>query len=182
MRERVFAVAFVGYAHTLGGGIASLIGPFQFIGSLRRRYPRGHVWLGRVYLVSVGSGALAGLYLSPNSYAASIGDLGFVLLALAWLFTGGMAYRAIRGRRIDVHRRWMIRNYALTFSAFTLRAQLPLLVIFGGFSPYTALTITAFSCWLPSLLVVELWMNRHRLAPRRVMGAHSEMPHAPVQS
>src|SRR2546427_8499528 len=52
-RHRMFVIAAIGYAHTLGGAIASLIGPFQFLPSLRRRHPRWHVWLGRTYLACV---------------------------------------------------------------------------------------------------------------------------------
>lgn len=46
-------------------------------------------------------------------------------VALAWLYSGGRAWRAIRERDLTDHRRWMIRNFALTFSAVTLRLYLP---------------------------------------------------------
>src|SRR6185436_8325414 len=49
-RARMFEIAAIGYAHTLGGMIAMLIGPFQFLTTVRRRYPAVHRWLGRVYL------------------------------------------------------------------------------------------------------------------------------------
>jgi hypothetical protein len=62
----MFEIPAMGYAHMLGGAIASLIGPFQFVKSIRRRYPRWHVWMGRVYLTCVAAGALA----------------------VAWLYTG----------------------------------------------------------------------------------------------
>ena len=61
-KARMFEIPAIGYTHTLGGMIASLIGPFQFLGAVRRRVPRVHVWLGRVYLVCVALSGLAGLY------------------------------------------------------------------------------------------------------------------------
>lgn len=167
-KSRMFAIGFIGYAHTLGGAIASVIGPFQFVGALRRRYPRWHVWLGRIYLICVGSGALAGLYLSPNSAARNNFGIAFIALALAWLYTGTMAYTTIRARQVEAHRRWMIRNFALTYAAVTLRIEMPLFIIVGGLSPTTALDIVGWFCWVPNLILVELWMRRRR-APSLAM-------------
>ena len=161
-KSRMFHIAVVGYAHTLGGAIASVIGPFQFVGALRRRYPRWHVWLGRIYLTCVGSGALAGLYLSPDSAARNTFGIAFIALALAWLYTGVMAYTSIRARRVEEHRRWMIRNFALTYAAVTLRIEMPLFIVVGGLSPMTALDIVGWFCWVPNLILVELWMRRRR--------------------
>jgi uncharacterized membrane protein len=162
VKERMLAIAAVGYAHTLGGAIATLIGPFQFLGSLRRRHPRWHVWSGRLYLTCVALSGLAGLYLSPGSYARDTFGIAFVLLALAWLYTGTKAYLAIRGRDIEAHRRWMIRNYSLTYAAVTLRFQMPLLIVLGGLSPVLALNIVGWTCWVPNLIIVEVWMRRRR--------------------
>jgi uncharacterized membrane protein len=164
-RARMFEIASLGYGHTLGGAIAMLIGPFQFLGSLRRRHPRLHTWLGRAYLTCVGFSALAGLYLSPGSYARNTFGIAFVMLALAWLFTGTKAYLAIRGRNIAAHRRWMIRNYALTYAAVTLRFEMPLLIVAFGLSPIMALNIVGWLCWVPNLIIVEWWLRRRRTAP-----------------
>ncbi len=48
-----------------------------------------------------------------------------------WLYTGAQAYLSIRRRDVVAHRRWMIRNYALTFAAVTLRLELGLLQVSG---------------------------------------------------
>lgn len=159
VKARMFAFAVVGYSHTVGGAIASLIGPFQFVGSLRRRFPRWHVWCGRVYLVSVGLSGLAGLFLSPNSEARDTLGIGFIALALAWLYTGTKAYLTICARDVEAHRRWMIRNYALTYAAVTLRLHMPMLIVWGGLAPTTALNVEGWLCWVPNLILVELWIR-----------------------
>lgn len=161
-RQRMLAIPLVGIAHMLGGAVASIIGPFQFLKTWRRRHPRWHVWTGRVYLTCVACSALAGLYLSPGSYASNTFGIAFICLALAWLYTGAKAYLTIRARDVEAHRRWMIRNYALTYSAVTLRIQMPLLVI-GGMEPILALNVVGWTCWVPSLIVVEWWMHRQRV-------------------
>lgn len=158
-KHRMLAIPIVGYAHMLGGAIASLIGPFQFVAAVRRRYPRVHVWVGRVYLTLVASSALAGLYLAPGSYASNTFGIAFVLLALAWLFTGAKAWLTIRTGDVVAHRVWMIRNYALTYSAVTLRIQMPLLIV-AGLSPIFALNVVGWTCWVPTLIAVEWWMRK----------------------
>ena len=159
LKQRMFAIPAVGYAHMLGGAIASLIGPFQFLQSMRRRHPRWHAWMGRVYLTCVAASALAGLYLSPGSNASNTFGIAFILLALAWLYTGAKAWLTIRARDVDAHRRWMIRNYALTYSAVTLRFQMPLMIM-AGMSPILAFNVVGWTCWVPTLIAVEWWMRR----------------------
>ena len=159
-KARMFAIPAIGYAHTLGGMIAMLIGPFQFLSAVRRRYPQLHRWLGRAYLTSVAAGGLAGLYLSPGSYASNTYGIAFIALALAWLYTGARAYRSIRAGDVAAHRRWMIRNYALTYAAVTLRIEMPLLIVLAGLSPIMALNIVGWACWVPNLAVVEVWLRR----------------------
>jgi hypothetical protein len=75
-----------------------------------------------------------------------------------------MAYRMIRLRKIAAHRRWMIRNFALTYAAVTLRLEMPLLgMAFGDVLGYQ---LVAWVCWIPNLLVAEAivrgWLRRTR--------------------
>lgn len=164
--DRMFMIPAIGLAHTIGGGVAAIIGPFQFLGSLRRRRPRVHVWLGRTYLVAVGLSGLAGLYLSPGSLAANTLGIAFICLALAWLYTGWQAYVTIRRRDVMAHRRWMIRNFALTYAAVTLRIEMPILVV-AGMDPILALNVVGWTCWIPNLIAVEWWIRRPaRRGPR----------------
>lgn len=163
-KARIFELAAIGYAHTLGGLVAMLIGPFQLLGAVRRRYPGVHRWLGRAYLACVAASGLAGLYLSPGSDARDTFGIGFIALALVWLYSGAKAYLAIRRREVAAHRRWMIRNYALTYAAVTLRIEMPLLILVGGVAPVLALNIVSWLCWVPNLLIVEAWLRRRPAA------------------
>jgi len=166
IKEHFFATALAGWAHTMGGAVAILIGPFQLITKLRTSWPRVHVWMGRTYLLAVLAGALGGLYFGPLSTAGTIGSIGFTTLALFWLYSGAQAYFAIRRGNVQVHRRWMLRNYALTFGAATLRVELPLLLI-GGVTFPVAYTLVAWISWVPNWLLVEAWLRRGR-APARL--------------
>ncbi len=157
--ERMFGIYLIGFLHTAGGGLASLIGPFQFLNALRCKWPQLHRWLGRAYLLAVGLGAIAGLYLSPGSLAANTFGIAFIFLAVAWFYTGWMAYAAIRQRDVVAHQVWMVRNFALTYAAVTLRVEMPVLIL-AGMGPIMALNVVGWTCWIPNLLAVEWWMRR----------------------
>jgi hypothetical protein len=121
--------------------------------------------MGRLYLgVGVLCGGLAGLYLATHAFGGPVSRLGFASLALAWLYTGWRAYRAIRAREVATHRRWMVRNFALTFAAVTLRLWIPASVV-AGLPFATAYAAIAWLCWVPNLLFAEVALLRGTLAP-----------------
>ena len=117
-------------------------------------------------VLAVLAGGLAGLYFAPTSTAGTVGRVGFTTLAIFWLYSGTRAFLAIRRGNVQEHRRWMLRNYALTFGAATLRIELPLLII-GGLSFSAAYTLVAWISWVPNWLVVEAWLRRRKAAPAR---------------
>lgn len=161
------------YLHIVASAVALATGPLQFSQRLRRWFPRAHRVVGRVYLGSVGLGAIGGLVIAPVSPAGWVGVLGFSSLALVWLWTAVRAYRAIRAHDVAAHRAWMIRNYALTYGAVTLRIITPLLLVttlmLGTPAAYTSAFANAYAAvpflaWLPNLLVAE-WLIRRRGLP-----------------
>lgn len=153
------------YAHVFGSVVALALGPFQFSARLRARRLALHRWSGRLYLgVGVLVGGLAGLFMAAHAFGGLAARLGFACLALGWLYTGLRAYLAIRARDIVSHRRWMVRNFALTFAAVTLRLWLPASMA-SGIAFELAYPVIAWLCWVPNLLVAELLFNRTRNEP-----------------
>lgn len=147
----------------IGGAIAALlIGPVQLAGRFRRRFPRWHRRLGLVYVTGVGVGGSAGLALAPTAHGGIISTLGFTGLALAWLTTTTLAVLAIARRDVATHRRWMIRSFALTFAAVTLRLYLGISGALGlDFD--TSYVVIAWLCWVPNLVLA---VGMTRPAPR----------------
>ena len=148
------------YTHVFASVVALALGPFQFSARLRARHLALHRWSGRLYLgVGVLAGGPAGLFMAAHAFGGPAARLGFVCLALGWLYTGLRAYLAIRARNIVSHRRWMVRNFALTFAAVTLRLWLPVSMA-SGLAFELAYPVIAWLCWVPNLLVAELLFNR----------------------
>lgn len=148
------------YAHVFASVFALALGPFQFMARLRSAHPVVHRWSGRLYLgIGVLLGGLSGLFIAFNAFGGLTARIGFGCLALAWLFTGLRAYQAIRARDVVSHRRWMVRNFALTFAAVTLRLWLPGLVM-SGVDFDVAYPLIAWLCWVPNLMAAELLFNK----------------------
>ena len=82
----------------------------------------------------------------------------WAVFAVLWLYTGLRAYLAIRGGAIAQHRKWMIRNFSLTFAAVTLRLYLPASMA-AGIEFSLAYPLIAWLCWVPNLALVEWWNN-----------------------
>jgi len=150
------------YTHVFGSAVALALGPFQFSSRLRARRLELHRWLGRLYLgVGVLIGGFSGLFMAFHAFGGLPARLGFACLALAWLYSGCRAYLAIRARDIASHRRWMVRNLALTFAAVTLRLYLPTSIA-AGVSFEIAYPVIAWLCWVPNLVAAELLFNQTR--------------------
>jgi len=151
------------YVHVFTGGLSLVTGAFQFWKWLRVKHPRIHRITGRVYLfLGVFPSTISGLIVAQGTVAGLTGQMGFSLLSIMWLITGIMALRTILKRDIQHHREWMIRNYALTFAAVTLRIWLPLLIMAQATSGMeieaaiaSAYQTVPWISWVPNLIIAE---------------------------
>jgi len=162
------------FVHIFASAIALILGPFQFLGGLRKRRPVLHRWMGRIYLIGVLFGGLAAFVIAPGMISGLVGEFGLISLAILWLWTGWNAYTTIRAGNVAAHREWMIRNFALTFAAATLRlwlgtliaTQLPFLQTkYAG--DFDALFVEVYRvvmwlCWVPNLIIAEMIVQRRR--------------------
>ncbi len=152
------------FAHFLGGAIALIAGTFQLNSRLRNRFIGAHRWLGRLYILAVAMGGVAALILAPHSMGGLISHLGFGLLAVCWVGSTLNAYRLIRRGDLVGHRSWMVRSYALTLAAVTLRLYIPLSQL-AGFPMAIAYPAISWLCWVPNLLIAEWFVrSRHHFA------------------
>jgi uncharacterized membrane protein len=148
--------------HAGGAATALLVGMFQFLPAIRRRRTV-HRWLGRTYAIGCIVGGVAGFRLAMGTTAGMFAGVGFGLLAVCWLYATIQAWRFARERRFEEHRRWMIRSFAMTFAAVTLRLYLPIAPMLG-YDFMDGYRLTAWVSWIPNLILVELWMRRRRAA------------------
>lgn len=149
-------------AHFVGGAIALAAGLVQFSSTLRRRHPAVHRWTGRTYLVGVAIGATAAYALSLRAVLGWPFGVATFVMGTVWVGATAMAFIAIRNRRIDAHREWMLRSYvvALAFVFFRLMAVSPLLAGMG--SKPERLTALIWLSWTVPLFVAEVLLQWRR--------------------
>ncbi|MDA0688975.1 MAG: DUF2306 domain-containing protein [Proteobacteria bacterium] len=140
--------------HFAAGGVVIIVGALQFNQDLRSRNTQLHRTLGKVYVFGCILGGFAGLYMAFFSFGGVVTHWGFGTLAVCWIVATSMAYKHIRNGAVRLHQDWMIRSYALTLAALTLRIYLPVTQIAGlDFEPsYQAIS---WFCWVPNLIVAE---------------------------
>lgn len=149
------------YTHVGFGIVALLLGSFQFVKSWRDRYLNAHRWMGKVYVWAVLLSGIAGLYIAQYAMGGSIATLGFSVLGIAWLWTTFMAYRTILQKQVVLHQKWMLRSYALTLAAVTLRLWLGVFLGLLGLEFIESYVIISWLSWVPNLIVVEWWIWRY---------------------
>ncbi|KAH7127519.1 hypothetical protein EDB81DRAFT_809444 [Dactylonectria macrodidyma] len=159
--ERIRASIF-GVGHIVGGLTAIALGPFQFLAGIRRRVPKVHRWIGRVYMAGIILGGINTLHVSFTSICRPLGQYAFAFLGIIWMGTAAQGMYTIWAGEVLQHRDWMARNFALTYAAVMLRWQLPLFIAMG-METEPALTLTGFTSWIPNLLFVEWWIRRRVL-------------------
>jgi len=149
------------WAHAVSGlGLA--IGWLQFVKRLRQRMPNIHHLIGYVYAAMIAIGGITGLYLAFYANGGWVARIGFGALSVMWLYTLCLGIKSIAvDRDPSEHGRWMIRNYALSCAAITLRLYIPLAaVLFGLSDTNDTFPVISWIAWLPNLLFAEMLIHR----------------------
>jgi uncharacterized membrane protein len=146
--------------HVFGGLVAITTGLVQIWLGLTNRIGALHRTLGKVYVAGVAVGSLGGFYMAFTiPPGAPVYQAGLAMLCVAWVLTTGMALRAIRNRRIEQHREWMLRSYVVTFAFVTYRLGESLLRSFFDQPNVPGIddiaTLMSWACWAVPLLLAE---------------------------
>lgn len=146
------------YIHVFSSSICLLAGLTQFSETLICNSPKLHRILGKVYaynilVVNFPVGMIMAFYangLWPTKTA-------FIILDLLWFWFTLKAVLDIKKGNVLSHRKNMIRSFALTFSAVTLRGWNLTLSSLTDLDPLTIYMINGWLGWLPNLIVVEIY-------------------------
>lgn len=112
----------------------------------------GYIYVSDILLLAGPSGLIMSFY----SNGTIVAKTSFVLLSCLWiLFTGVALLKAKAGDFIS-HRNWMIRSYALTLSAISLRLFALILPAFIHLSAHDEYALIAWLSWTINLVIAEL--------------------------
>lgn len=115
--------------HAFFGGLAMLLGAFQFSNRLRARYLTVHRTLGYVYVAGTFIAGPLAIPItmklrSPSLVAASATQ------SFGWMMCAAIALYCVRHGNIAQHRRWMIRSYPFAMVFTVTRMIIPLPPVF----------------------------------------------------
>ena len=102
------------WAHVAGGIVMLFAGAVALRIGMTREWFRWHKGAGYTYLLW---GTLASVTALVRSFDVGHSPgMATGVLAVVWLVFSAMAYRAVRNRRFDQHRDWMIRSYVAAWT------------------------------------------------------------------
>lgn len=157
----VWLTAF--YVHVFSSLFALLAGFTQFSKGIRRNYPPLHRFAGRIYVVDILliTGP-AGLVMSFYANGGAGSQLAFFTLSVLWWYFTWQAWRAAVARDFSKHRAYMLRSFALTLSAITLRIWKMGMAHYFELPPMDIYRIVAWLGFVPNLMLVEMYLHRLR--------------------
>lgn len=161
----IWVAAF--YTHVITSCFLLLAGFTQFSSRLLNRYPQLHRRLGKMYVfILLFLSGPAGFIMALLANGGFYSRIGFTLLSVLWLTFTALGWFYAAKRDFKKHRIFMIRSFALTVSALTLRLWKPLIVLAFAPNPMDVYRIVAWLGWIPNLLIAE-WIIRSYITSKR---------------
>lgn len=158
------------YVHVFSAVVALMAGFTQFSGSFLRRRAAWHRMIGRIYAFDIlAINFPAGMVLAICANGMLPGRIAFALLDCLWFAFTWVGVAAIRNGQVARHREYMIRSYALTLSAITLRTWKIILSHSVQIDAVHLYMIEAWIGFVPNALLAEWWIRRRRPA-RALLG------------
>ncbi|HKW65259.1 MAG TPA: DUF2306 domain-containing protein [Candidatus Acidoferrum sp.] len=162
--------------HGIAGACALLLGPMQFSDRLRQRFSRFHRVVGRIYVAGVFLAAPLGLYIQyfqERTGGARSFTMAAAVDAALWMVTTGIALFFILKGKVQEHRQWMTRSFAVALVFLEGR-------VIGGVTGWENLGDRAsetivWACLAFSILAADLVLQWQKLERSRPV-LHSEIP------
>lgn len=150
-----FQLAF--YLHISSSWVVIFVGLWQFFPALLRQRPAlhrvlGKIYLGAILLLAAPSGLVLGLYANGGLSA----KVSFVLQSAVWWALTWLAWREICRHRYLPHAEMMLRSYAVTLAAMSLRTESWLMHYFWGTKPIETYLTVVWLSWVGNLLLAEI--------------------------
>jgi hypothetical protein len=153
--------------HLLAGAVLLLLGPLQLLSGVRSAYPAAHRATGRLYVASgmaAGAGGLIHIAMD-RTIGGAVMDVGFALYGVLMIVCSTETVRHAMARRLDRHRAFAIRLFALAIGSWLYRLEYGLWEVVagdlwrtddfrGGFD-----RLMAFFFYVPNLVVAEAYIR-----------------------
>jgi uncharacterized membrane protein len=151
------------YIHVIFAVLALPAGFTQFNKTILKTFPGLHKTLGYLYVVVIlFFAAPSGFLIGMKANGGLVAQVAFTLLAVSWFYYTLQAVLKAKNGDFKAHKNFMIRSFALTCSALTLRYWKVILVYFFHPNPMDLYQLIAWLGWIPNLLIAEWIINQNK--------------------
>ncbi len=146
------------YVHVFTSIFVLLAGFIQFSKYLRIKFTKLHRITGYLYvLLIVFITGPASFMMGWHANGGLPARTSFTLLSFLWVIFTALAWWFAVKQNFNLHRAFMIRSYALTLSAITLRIYTVAFAYFNIHAkPVEIYITTAWLSWVPNLIIAEM--------------------------
>ena len=163
--ELHYQIAF--FSHVYTSIFVLIAGIPQFSSWFRSKYSSWHKRLGKFYVfvilfVAAPSGFVMAIYANGDLLTKS----SFLLQAVLWFGFTWIAFKSALQQNWSKHENFMLRSYALTLSAITLRLFKWIIVSVWELPPMDTYKIVAWLGWVFNILIIELYIYKKRTSQK----------------
>ncbi len=149
------------YTHVFTIIFALLAGFTQFSTTILAKHKRLHRIMGKIYVYDIFLNFPVAFVMGIYANGLLPTKMAFILLDCLWFWFTYKAVVEIRSGYVSAHKEFMIRSYALTLSAVSLRFWKIVILSFVQVDPLPLYMINAWLGFVPNLLFAE-WLIRSR--------------------
>jgi hypothetical protein len=145
------------YVHISSALVVMLVGIWQFFPVFLRKKPVLHRILGKIYVFGVLIfAAPSGLVLAYFANGGLTSRVGFSLQCFVWFALTAAAFREILRKNWLLHVHLMLRSYAVTMAAWSLRTESYFLFYYLGTKPIETYQTVTWLSWVGNLVLMEI--------------------------
>ncbi|WP_082018522.1 DUF2306 domain-containing protein [Pedobacter kyungheensis] len=149
------------YTHVFTIIFALLAGFTQFSTTILAKHKRLHRIMGKIYVYDIFLNFPVAFVMGIYANGLLPTKMAFILLDCLWVWFTYRAVVEIKSGHVSRHKEFMIRSYALTLSAVSLRFWKIVILSFVQVDPLPLYMINAWLGFVPNLLFAE-WLIRKR--------------------
>jgi len=147
------------FSHAYSSIFVMIAGIPQFSKYIQTKYAKIHRYMGKIYItvllfIAGPSGLVMGMY----AMGGISSQISFTLLAILWILFTAIAWKKVKQKDWSGHQKFMLRSYALTLSAVSLRLFKWIIVSTLELPPMDTYRIIAWLGWVVNLLIVEIYI------------------------
>jgi hypothetical protein len=147
------------YTHVFTSMLTLVVGFTQFSNYLLKHYKKLHRSMGYIYVINIllVTGP-AGLLMSFYANGGISSKIAFVLLSFLWIYFTAMALSKAIKKQFIAHRIFIIRSFALTLSAVSLRCWKVVIATFTDMPLMDRYRLIAWLGWVLNLIIAEWYI------------------------